>query len=367
MNINAYVRPIIGLSIIAIPICFWTSAFSAPQKNITPRYLVSVLHGFKEGVIITDLNDQGEVIGEEDLLDTARFGSRSFIWQEGRKKDLGSFANYKYVSAGSINNQRWIVGSAYDGNVNDPEESNPASRAFLWRDGKFTILSTLSGKTSSANDINEKGEIVGTVDKRDGTYHACVWRDNKIIDLGTLGGKNSIAGAINNQGDIVGYSETKAGYDRAFLWKDGKMQDIGTLGGKNSRAHAINDKGAVVGTADTVSGASHAFLWEDGKMQDLGTLGGESSSASGINDQGHIVGMADSTAFHSYGWGLPATYFFLYQNNKMHDLNILLPKSSEWKFEGNIGPAINDKGQIAGVGLRNGESRGFILTPLPSR
>jgi probable HAF family extracellular repeat protein len=51
-----------------------------------------------------------------------------------------------------------------------------------------------------------------------------------ITDLGTLGGTYSSANAINNVGQVTGTSTNAHGEYRAFLWRKGTMIDLGTLG-----------------------------------------------------------------------------------------------------------------------------------------
>jgi probable HAF family extracellular repeat protein len=116
--------------------------------------------------------------------------------------------------------------------------------------------------------------------------------------LGTLGGENSGAQSINNRGEVVGISEIRNGRPRAFLWRPGDgMQGLGTLGGPESFAEDINDATQVVGSSQTADGNFHAFLWTVARgMEDLGTLGGQSSGATGISETGVVVGISSTAA-----------------------------------------------------------------------
>ena len=112
-------------------------------------------------------------------------------------------------------------------------------------------------------------------------------------DLGILGCVNCFPNSLNNNGQVVGSFELPDQSFHAFVWTqaDG-MTDLGTLGGANSGATSINDAGQVVGGSQIANGDTHAFFWTvTSGMQDLGTLPGETnSSAEAIDSAGRAVG-----------------------------------------------------------------------------
>ena len=115
-----------------------------------------------------------------------------------------------------------------------------------------------------------------------------------IKDLGTLGGTDSTAEGINDTGQVVGVSRISTGTSHVFLYTGGQMQDLnqGTTSSE-SRAHDINGSGQVVGVSDFTG--NHAYLYTGGQMRNLGTLAGTTCSYSdawGINDTGEVVGLS---------------------------------------------------------------------------
>lgn len=138
-------------------------------------------------------------------------------------------------------------------------------------------------------------------------------------------------------------------------------------------AAAINDQNLIVGTTTTkisLDVYAHGYLYDlnADTVTDLGTLdGGLTSSAADVNNHNQVVGsswlstvmtsLSDPTLYHAYIW----------ENGQMTDLNSRLPAGSNWLLTS--ATAINEDGDIVGVGLLNGESHGFLLpsgeTPPP--
>ena len=245
--------------------------------------------------------------------------------------NLGDFGG-NYSSANGINNSGQVVGEAWT----FPDVllgSN--SRAFLYSGGSMTDLGTLGGNNSYALDINNNGQIVGSANNVYGADQGFLYSNGNM----TTPGAHSYR-AINDSGKIVGQAWQGVGSGggmRAFLSTNGAITDLGTLGGNESSATGINNLGQVVGQSRVVGGGlnNHAFLYSGGVMTDLGTLGGNYSVATGINDSGQIVGQSSKGGL---SWENTA---FLYNNGTMTDLGNLGGGSSG-------AYAINASGQIVG-------------------
>lgn len=178
------------------------------------------LHDLPGGPFFTlaaDINDRGDIVG-------SGFTGTSFVAvlaRNGRIVSLGDLPGGQETSdATAINNRREIVGSGF---------TDEGERAFLWRNGVMEDLGVLPGAAgdfffSRANDINDRGEVVGTGNGFNDPFSnnfGFVWREGQMEPLPPLIGHTSAANGINEKGDIVGSSE-----DQAAIWHTGGQPDL---------------------------------------------------------------------------------------------------------------------------------------------
>jgi probable HAF family extracellular repeat protein len=206
----------------------------------------------------------------------------------------------------------------------------------------------LSQKPGIAQCINNRGDIAG------GLETAVLWKAKHMRPARLRAARGTFAIAIKDSEDIIGYvSSPYAPPKDPFFYHTGKVSTLPTLGGKSSLYLGLNNKGEIVGTSQTVQGQSRPCLWKEEMPVQLETLGGEYGEAFAINDQGLIIGEAQNAQKQMH----PC----LWRNGKAIDLNSLIPQDAGWELT--TVAALNNRGQIAGVGKHQGKEEAFLLTP----
>jgi probable HAF family extracellular repeat protein len=289
-----------------------------PQNRATlwiGRRIVNlgVVPGGSDSIGIS-VNNAGQAVGISDngIPDPfSLFGIglqiRTFLWERGELRDIGTLGGPDAVPGPGCNNQRpgTVVGGSYTSFTPNEASGIPTQDPFLWDNGQMRDLGNLGGTVSFGQCANNRGEVIGISSLGEhpeacpggAGCHAFLWAHGSMKDLGTLGGGSSQAIWINDSGVIAGSADLPTeGIHDAVRWKDGQILDLGTVNGEAcSRGKAINARGQIVGGSSDCHNFLHAFVWEEGgPMIDLNTVippgsGLQLTNAFNINDRGEIL------------------------------------------------------------------------------
>ncbi len=249
--------------------------------------------GFLPGANATyakGINNLGQIVGSSGLLGTS---SSAFIWQDGIMSSLGTppasiCTGCYYTTANDINDQGQVIGTL------SALFPYPYQLEFVWMNGSLTDAIRASNYTFAVA-INDAGKVLINTAGIGRSWPA-IWDNGNLTQLNTLGGVFSSAKDINNTDQVIG-SLTRFGLGgiglHTMLWGDDTVTELENL--SSFSANSINDSTLVVGASRFNNSTSYAFIWEDGELFDLNTLipadsGWELVSASKINNKNQIVG-----------------------------------------------------------------------------
>jgi probable HAF family extracellular repeat protein len=320
--------------------------------------------------MIAGLSENGEL----DPLVPGFPEVRAVLWREQGIVNLGTLEGGYESVANAVNDEGQVVG-LFTNTIPDANSMflgfGFQTRAFSWKAGVMQDLGTLGGTNAQALLVNDRGQVVGISYLNSNPSPICapfflatgafLWDNGEMQDLGSLGGTCTLPTDLNDHGQIVGISNLPGDQSfHAFMWENGTVRDLGnTFGGADSSAIAINNAGHAVGWGQTPGDkfAQHASLWKNGVQTDLGTFGTDCAEAFTINSNDQIAG----ASFPNCNFDMPARGF-LYENGELVDLNTLIPLPS--KLYISEPETINDRGEIAGIGLTtDGNEHAFLLIP----
>jgi probable HAF family extracellular repeat protein len=204
-----------------------------------------------------DISNADQIVG---ISADSNGVTHAFRATGGTMLDLGTFSEAHDYSIGyGIKDARSVAGYSTLG----PNFSN----AFLYRAGDLLDLGNLGG-FSRGFAVNDADHVAGTsIIDDSGQECAFLWREGTLTDLGTTAEAITSQGLdINNLGQVVGTLVFEPGtqHNHGFLYSKGTMIDVNTLLPEGSEwlvrdAQAINDLGQIVGFGN-IGGQEHAYL-----------------------------------------------------------------------------------------------------------
>ena len=299
-----------------------------------PEYRITIVG--PPGSSAADINASGAVVGSYPVGGT----SHGFINRGRGLVRLGALGSAS--AAVAVNDRGEVLG-----NWVGPDGRN---RGYIYSCGSQRDIGII-GSGSSYRDINNAGYTIATAYTDSDPSGILRAPNGSLRNIGHLPVAHPITEvfALNNRNQVAGKSgplEFPEQPYRAVIWTNGKLRDLGDLGVTPNSANAINDRGQATGFAAVNTGGPHdrvAYLYSNGRLvsiDDLSVPGLKYSEGNGINNHGHIVGYSD------------VLQGFVWRGRKMQSLNALVDPRLGWNIPG--AQAINDAGQIAATGVRNG-------------
>jgi uncharacterized membrane protein len=219
----------------------------------------------------TGINDSEQIAG---FYLTGALVSHGFLLNN------GAFSTYDFTTADcctdfhAINNLNQVVG--YGGTV-----------SFLFAAGTFSTISVPGSTFTSANGINDAGQIAGE------TIVSNVEQGFLLTGSSfTLIPNVDRATGINNAGQIVGTVGT-----HGYLLSGGALSTFDFPGALNTAPFGINNEGEIVGWYQATDLSLHGFALDQGAFSEIDVPGSTDTQVFGINNEGQIVGLSDGHGF----------------------------------------------------------------------
>lgn len=192
---------------------------------------------------------------------------------------------------------------------------------------------------------------------------------------GLPGGNTYDAADVNDSGQVVGSMRTDNGQWHAVVWETATAPKDLDNGRGNSEAYGINNSGRVVGQCSFVGGPSpQPTVWiPDGQGGYAPTVliggAGLNGSANDINDSGLVTGyfmlngveMGFVNRPETDANGVPITWFRDENGDGINDLMFLLEPTTN--ADGIEPSAINDLGWVVGMDLMPPGYLAFVIIP----
>lgn len=242
------------------------------------------------------MNSLGQVVAE-GVISSGKTQRRVYFWNSFTSEpvDIGSMPGYPYATARAINNRGQVIGLV--------ERPDGTQRAFLWDAvngmqfiGPEFVSYDPIGPAFTPLGLNDEGTVVGFGRLVAGQPNqVLVWTREAGLVAPREGSTESRAVDINNSGEMVGAEAVNLGMStRGWYAAPGEspisMHYLKKHGSIDHTLPAdINNLGQSVGSSSDTG--FQGFIWDrESGMRNIGTLGCKDSYPTSINDHGIVVG-----------------------------------------------------------------------------
>jgi probable HAF family extracellular repeat protein len=258
------------------------SAFALLTGCLAPSYVFTTIDvPDARRTEATGINDAGEIVGRLTDSDGATYGFRYD----------GTFHTTGYPSASlsynnGISNGGQIVGNYYLGGTLHGFLSFPPA-----------TIDVLSGYWTQPRGINRAGEIVGEyLDEYSGNSHGFYLAKGSVTTVDVPLTSGTSANAINDAGQIAGTYQDNSGV-HGFVDTRGSITTIDFPSASSTMVWGINNAGQMVGAYND---RQHGFVGKPGSFHALDFPGALWTVAYGINSSGRIA-----RTYYDHGSGRP--------------------------------------------------------------
>jgi hypothetical protein len=322
---------------------FATVMFDAPPPVGGP-YTVREMPAVEKSTDLTPyaINSRGDVAGGVTIPQSGGgpLQLHAFLYDAINETStrIGDDGNYSQAAT-AINDARQLVLNTRGAN---------GDSVYRWDAGALTLVAGRPGfYMVSSSGIDARGSIYGADMLYQNPFHAYVW-DGSLHDLGVSNGALPPDSSSRIYGTLTSSDGT-----HLLEFADGTVHDYGVpfAGFAGGRVGG----GLMIGTIDPYFMLETAYMYTLPNGPMLVPLGIRSGQLNGVNIKGAVVGALLDT--NSPGHAI------LVQQGRLIDLTASLNDPS-WDLVS--ATAINDRGQIAGTGYKNGRRAAFLLTPAAS-
>jgi hypothetical protein len=266
---------------------------------------------------------------------------RAVLWRrESGVEELSVPEGFQYTEPVAITKAGDVV-------INASDTVGHERRAFIY---SHHALIGLAGNQTWAHGSGAASTIVGEwVPNGKATTEAVYWSHAVPHSIELCCG--GMLKASNERGDMIGDAYDEQGHYHAFAWNPVRGQRLVDPADSYSSAVAINRAGHIL-----LQVGNKAYLDDTHRLRHLDLSEKFYNSVQAMNDCDVVVGGYGPVAeqYRAFAWAAA---------EGLRDLDSYVPGASGWKLRS--ATAINDRGEIVGVGKLRGSERGFLLIPIP--